>query len=327
MKQALPQNLDQLDLALTEAGFAAKDFSGLVDRVHLHFRYYTELEKELLGTVPINFPAYLLETPLSDDPAEGASKVAGLERERLKLGDGAAGDIVDMLERQGHKVYRPSFPESRLNGFFLFDKVSGPVFVINRDLDYIETDYVATVLYGHFLMDHNPYRIELQVQSGEAASHNRLRASFFAHEFLISREGLESYLKALEIEPGGTLSAEIVSHLATYFEVGVRTMLSRLLTLGYLQQSDLEAMANLEVDLPERITTSSTVSERFTRLALEAHATGHLDRDQLAAYLETDRPHAMQLADQFKIPDEVEESGQMDADEAEDPLEQSDEEL
>ncbi|HET9235269.1 MAG TPA: hypothetical protein VFP10_14130, partial [Candidatus Eisenbacteria bacterium] len=228
--------------------------------------------------------------------------VAHRERERLDLTGKGERDVFMLLDREGLKVYRPPFPAgTTLQGFFVFDDTVGPAFVVDGRLTLRATNTVLTQLYGHFLMDHDPYEIRLVLAGAAAASARSLRGRHFAVAFLVGREELASYLRALNWTPGDPVTPQLFEHLSVYFEVDPPTIATRLLSLGLLE-ADEPAFEALAIDAPvsEEVTS---VPDRFVRLALEAHSRGGLSVPELARYLETDVPSARRLATQFRGPE------------------------
>ena len=78
-------------------------------------------------------------------------------------------------------------------------------------------------------------------------------------------------------------------------------VIDRLLALGRLKPEDAVSLEPLRTSPPAAPDAGSVVSERFTRLALEARARGALTLDELSEYLETDPATARDLADRFRL--------------------------
>lgn len=300
------QNLDEIPAALARLGLVDEDHAAWHRRIVEFVRRYARLERKLLNDVPVQFPAYLLETRLPEDPIAAGESLAELERPRLRLGHEEAGDVRALLDRQGFKVYEPPSPShSPLEGLFLFDRDVGPVFVVDGRLADAERDFVLARLYGHFLADHDPYEIRFALRGDVAAdSPNTLRAQAFAAAFLVDREGLLEYLKHSGHDPAAPIGADLAFQLAVFFEVGARSLLSRLLTLGLLPHDGVgELFERLRSEFAETVPEreGGAVPERFVRLALEAHARGMLTAGKLAVYLETEPAAARALASRFRL--------------------------
>ena|GEM_PF-1140119 len=303
------QNLSDLEAALATAGVDVPSHGAICGKIRTFFRRYTDLERLLLSEVPLHFPSHLLDSGLPTDPLEAGEVLADRERERLELGDHEVGGLYDLLDRQGLKLYRPPFPEgSPVEGLFLFDREAGPAFILDGRLPATAADHALARLYGHFLVDNDPYRIRVLVSGRPAAEPAALRAEAFATAFLVSRAGIEDYLKALGVRAGAVLEADTARHLAVYFEVDSRTLTSRLLGLGYLAADRVEAfLAELDENPPPAVSPleGDAIPERFVRLALEAHARGAFDLEALARHLETDLDGAEELAGRFVLEPEA----------------------
>jgi hypothetical protein len=201
------QNLDQLEEALLQAGLDPVSHRRLLEQVRGHLGRYARLEAELLGHVSIPVPRHLLGTPPPGESRAAVEDLAHRERERLEIAQGTTDTLLARLDREGLKVYRAPFPpESPLSGFFLFDRDVGPVLVVDENLKTHDADLVLARLYGHYLMDNDPYEIRLAMQeptfSGAAAE----RAREFAGAFLIDKEDLDRYLGGLAWRPGDPLT-------------------------------------------------------------------------------------------------------------------------
>ena len=307
MSGRILQNLDDLADAFRAETVDPETHGEVLVAIRDFATRYAHLEKLSLGHVFLPIPVHLLEEgdSLPEDPLEIAEVVAERERQRLGIGDREAGDVMRLLDRESLKVYRPRFPErSPVEGIFLFDRDVGPLLVVNGNLGALDADFLLARLYGHYLLDNDPYRIRIAVERGTNGSTVPLRANAFASAFLVGREGLARYLEAAGWREGDALSAELVEQLALYFEVGYRTLLTRLLAKGTIPAGRvpelLHALRNArDPELSQRGT--SAVPERFTRLALEAHARGDLTLKSLALYLETDAGGARALAARFSM--------------------------
>ena len=309
MNDAPLQNLAQLEAALTARGLAPAAHRGAIQSLRRHMERYAWLEKKLLGHVWVTVPTHLLDFDLPDDPLEAGEQLAYRERERFGLGEGETGDVMALLDREGVKVYRPRFPRrSQVDGVFLFDGEVGPVLTVDGRLPVREGDFVFARLYGHYLVDNDPYEIRFAIRGPEPErTVSDLRAQAFAAAFLISRAGMESYLQALGHRDGELVTADMLRQLAIFFEVGFRPLLTRLLSTGVIGPQDLRPLlAELEAsEEPPEPAPPGAAGERFIRLALEAHAKGLLDDDTLALFLETDLEAARVLAARFRLEEDT----------------------
>ena len=292
--------LKDLETAAQESGLNPQALEPLFTRVREFLSRYAALERELLGGIQITVPRHLLDEQDAERPEDVVERLAHRERRRLDLAGVGERDVMTVLDHEELKVYRPDFPPGTdIQGFFVFDEAVGPAFVVNGKLPHITANAVYAQLYGHYLMDHDPYEIRLvRTESGSARS---VRARHFAVAFLIAPEELGSYLKAIKWKPGDPITRESLEQLSVYFEVDRATVLARLLSLALLSAEDI---ANLDLSPAESGAESHiAVPDRFVRLALEAHARRQLTDLELAGHLETDVPNALRLASQFAGPD------------------------
>lgn len=309
MSAAVFQRLADLEGALAASGVDPLLHAGLLARIRRFLRDYAELERGLLGGIQISVPRHLLDgdddESAAGDPSLLVESLAGRERRRLGFGRESGRDVVTLLDHEGFKVYRPPFPEgNRLQGIFLFDEEVGPAFVADGRLSHAQTNAVFARLYGHYLLDHDPYQIRVVLAGDAGGGARALRATHFAVAFLVGPEELGSYLLAFGWRPGDPVSENMLAQLVIYFEADVETVVARLLSLGLLESGDVAALPALEAEAePEPGGTEGAVPERFVRLALEAHARGMLTWKELAAHLETDMRSVRRTAAQFQAGD------------------------
>jgi len=294
--------LSDLESALEQSGVKAKTHRALLERVRTFLKRYADLERELLGGIQIAVPRHLLDEheTETDRPQDVVERLAFRERKRLDLTGIGERDVMTVLDREELKVYRPPFPSGTdLLGFFVFDENVGPAFVVDGQLPPQRANAVFAQLYGHYLLDHDPY--EIRVARPVSDSARSLRARHFAVAFLIDPEELGSYLKGLRWKVGDPITLAFLEHLSVYFEVDTETVVARLLSLGLWTAEDV---SQLDLAVPERgPLPEMAVPDRFVRLALEAHARGQLTDQELALHLETDVENALGLAGQFAAPD------------------------
>ena len=292
--------LSDLESAIRQSGLKPESLEALLERVRGFLARYAELERELLGGIQMTVPRHLLDEHEEDRPEDVVERLAQRERERLDLSGVGERDVMTALDHEELKVYRPAFPPGAdLQGVFVFDEAVGPAFVVDGRLPLITSNAVFAQLYGHYLMDHDPYEIRfVRTESGSARS---IRARHFAVALLIPPEELGSYLKAAGWKPGDPVTREFLEHLSVYFEADVATVAARLLSLGLLSADEV---AHLDLPVLEADGDAHmAVPDRFVRLALEAHARRLLTDEDLARHLETDVRSALRLASQFAGPD------------------------
>jgi len=300
MSRPLLTRLSDLEPAMLQSGLSPELFEALLERVRRFLARYADLERELLGGTQMTVPLHLLDEYEADRPEDVVERLAQRERERLGLSGIGERDVMTALDHEELKVYLPAFPPGAdLLGFFVFDETVGPAFVVDGRLPPMTANAVFAQLYGHYLMDHDPY--EIRFVRTETRPARSIRARHFAVAFLISPEELGSYLRAAGWKPGGPVTPEFLAQLSVYFEVDVATVAARLLSLGLLTADEV---AHLELPVLEAEGEAHmAVPDRFVRLALEAHARRLLTDEDLARHLETDVRSALGLASQFAGPD------------------------
>jgi len=306
---ALLQRLGDLESALERERIDPAPFAAALARIRAHLETYAKLETELLGHATVTYPRHLVEGA----EVESLEDLADRERRRLELDRHETG-LMEVLDREGLKVYRVHFPAGAgLEGLFLFDPDIGPVLVVDAGLPRRDADLVFARLYGIFLLDTDPYRIRLARPAGADTDRQAERGFEFAAALLVGRRPLLAYLTALGWSEGQPVTSGAVEQMAVYFDVRPRTILARILTLGLpvaglaesLQaEGPAGAAGSGGPPAPAQPAAPETVlPERFVRLALEAHARGALSLARLARALETDEVGAQRLAARFRLED------------------------
>jgi hypothetical protein len=291
------QRLDQLEEALRGEGVDPAPFAGVFASMRRHFRRYAALETGLLGGVTFPDAPGALEEIAGPPGAEAIERMARAERERLREDAPSSGNLMTLLDRDGVKVYRPVFPPEPVRGVFLFDPEVGPAMTVSAGLGPAQANAAFARLLGHYLIDNDPYRICFHIDGAGDAGRP---AAVFGNAFLVGRELLRGYLAARGKAP---LGPEAVLELAAYFEAPPALVVERLVERGALAPGKRDAVIRA---LPPREPGPEDggrpqMSERFTRLALEANARAILTVDALAEHLETDAATARELASRFRM--------------------------
>ncbi|HEX7878784.1 MAG TPA: ImmA/IrrE family metallo-endopeptidase [Candidatus Eisenbacteria bacterium] len=283
-------------------------------------RRHAALERAVLGSVPLSFPAHLLEGSAAvTDPLAGGASLASRERERLG-GDPAVLDRLErILEDQGVKVVSLTFPAgSSLLSAFVFHSDTGPAILVDAANFRRERDYALAHAYGHYLADHDPWHAWTCRTGGGGDSIEELRAHGFAGALLVPEAALTDYLAAVPPALKRPVSADLVRQLRVYFEADDRAILGRLLALGHITTSEIAplmaGLAPVEGD-PSADTEGSGaggmfrgeghdiaegLSDRYVTLAVMAHRAGQLDTAGLARALETDESTALAIDGRFR---------------------------
>lgn len=263
---------------------------------------YAALEIRLLGSVPLQFPAYMYEQPdgAPTNPLKEGVELARRERERMDLGSGALDDPIGFIEQQGVKVIQLPFPaEEPLLGAFLFDATTGPAILVDGARPRHEREYAAVHFYGHFLADYDPYRTWVcRHLDGEDVS-EETRARMFASAFLVPPTDLALYLAESGVRLPEHLTGEILRGLRVYFDADDRALFGTLLSGGWLTS---DRMAGLLVEAgpasggratPEDSAPAPRLPGRLVGMAVAAHRSGALSLSDLARTLDMDEAAAL----------------------------------
>lgn len=273
---------------------------------------YAALEKLVLGSVPLQFPAHLLAQNPDEagDPLRQGAGLAKRERERLDLGHGAVEDLFNLIGEQGLKIVELPLPDrSRVSGVFVFDASFGPSILVDASRTRAERDYALAHQYGHFLADHDPYRTFVCFRGVvPVESLEEVRAHAFAGAFLVPGQDMEDYLKAAGLRKGEPIRGDLLRQLRAYFEADDRAILGRLLASGWLKQ---EEVAPLLESLPGEPAAGGPRGggspARFIALAVQARHDGRLSLAEMARRLDVDERTARRIERTFTV-DEGEES-------------------
>jgi len=311
-----------------ESGLDAALLAPLFERFVTIARRHAALERAVLGSVPLSFPAHLLEgSGAESEPLAGGSMLAARERERLGGDPGALDRLDRIIEDQGVKVVSLTFPAgSALLSAFQFHADTGPAILVDATSPRRERDYALAHAYGHYLADHDPWHAWTCRTGGGGDSIEELRAHGFAGAFLVPEPALITYLAAVPRALTSPVSVDLVRQLRVYFEADDRAILGRLLALGHITTGEIaplmadladdaiEAPASLEESAGEGSfrgeghDIAEGLSDRYVTLAVMAHRAGQLDTPGLARALETDEATALAIDGRFRR----EESGEED---------------
>jgi Zn-dependent peptidase ImmA (M78 family) len=315
MNSRYESTMSALRAEARQQGLRPATLEPLFEKFMLIVENYAALEKSTLGSVPLQFPAHLLQNDPGnvEDPVEHGLRLAARERERLDLGHGAVHDISSLIETQGLKVVElPIPPESGLLGLFVFDASFGPAILIDARRPRLERDYALAHEYGHFLADNDPYRVQVCLRSlKENETFSEIRAHAFAGALLVPEEDLESYLRASNITKGEPFPPELLGHLRTYFEADDRAIIGRLLASGWVERGEIaRLMEETRVDGPlEPVVEGSSLSPRFVGLAVIARKDGRLTLAEFARTLDVDEATARRIESSFSARGEGESHG------------------
>jgi Zn-dependent peptidase ImmA (M78 family) len=271
-------------------------------------RRYARIEKMVLGrAVGVTYSPASLEADLSPlgDAVKQGEALAQAEHARLGLRAGPILDFEQLVEAQGIKIIPRLFPSPAYAGGFFFDAELGPCILLQADASESILRYALAHEYAHFLADFDPYITTLcGMPSAPTMGHREeVRAHAMALEFLMPRQELESYRKAMGLRPGAAVSADLVRQLGVYFDFDAEVVFWRLLALGWIDAAGLDRMLEHEAGLAEGLRTPPTVHgvlpERFVRLVAAAFGRGKIDLEAAAEYLDTNLDGAEGILAQF----------------------------
>lgn len=314
MNQANADPLADLLAHATASGLDADQLTPVFERFVTIGIRHAALERVVLGSVPLSFPAHLMSFDAPDPEDKLAHGVDLAERERERLGaDPADIDHLErMIEDQGVKVVTLPFPPSSgLLSAFLFHADTGPAILVDATASRRARHYALAHGYAHYLADHDPWHAWTCRLGGGGDSMEELRAHGFAGAFLVPEKALTRYLSAALPDLLNPVSSELIHQLRIYFDADHRAILGRLLAGGRITTSEIAPlMARLESEpaevdeLPADEDSGSLsvvgLSDRYITLAVMAYRGGHLDLPGLARALETDEAVASEIDQRFR---------------------------
>lgn len=282
-------------------------------------------EEDLLQPAAWRLPRDYAERLSGFHPLRQGEEAASLERSRLNIGDSPIDDLAALLGRQGILVWgRLSDDEPPLDGLSFFDSNGRPmVFHFSR------RDKVARASYrwrftiahglGHLLFDFSPQErqavADLEISAPGGAVPEQ-RANAFAAALLMPRDGLRSELQRFGWRPGEPLDLYWLFHLQMVFRVSFASLGYRLLNLGWLRQTDWEAMSHLQPQVTAVLhgfdpysavqETSSSgkgwiMPTALTSLAFQAYQSGRVSLQVLGEFLDLDLTEARQLTRKLQL--------------------------
>lgn len=182
----------------TEASL--RQFLGLVD-------CYAFLETIVQGEIRYDLPLHQSSVLQSAGPVveEDGERVARFELGLLGEPETPALELQDRLEDIGIKIFTaaPETVQDDVHGFFLFEGRVGPAFALDRTREDRRTAFVLAHLYGHLIMDVNPYRDRVCTWSASLALRSddpvELRADRFARGLLLPERPLRQTLDQIAV--------------------------------------------------------------------------------------------------------------------------------
>jgi Zn-dependent peptidase ImmA (M78 family) len=297
--------VESLVASAADSGFSRREVGTYFETFVDICRRCAVLEKLVLGSVPLQFPAYLLEGDSGEtDPLAQGLDLARRERERLNLGHGAVEDLRGLIESHGLKVVDLVLPaEIPIMGAFVFDPGFGPGILVNAVASKRARDYALAHEYGHFLADYNPYRTRVCSRGRAGDSAEETRAHAFAGAFLVPGVDLDEFLLASGLQKGDPVTPDLLRQLRTYFEADDRAIVGRLLASGWLDRGKISTLMRSVRDdpAPEPASPPGTISPRLVGLAVMAFRKGHITLAQMAGHLNVDQATARRIERSFSL--------------------------
>jgi Zn-dependent peptidase ImmA (M78 family)/DNA-binding XRE family transcriptional regulator len=229
------------------------------------------LEKLIGWTDQDTPPRYNLSEPRSraEAAAQGA-QIANDERRRLGLADAPIHVLADLISNQGIWVSGAELP-NEMSGLFLHHPSIGMAILVNRKHPRPRKRFSFAHEYGHAVMDQN--RSAIVSTSQNARDFGETRANAFAATFLMPDVGVRSFLASLDkgstvrqmqviynnagrqgteaqtrAESGSQkLTYQVVASLSRYFGVSYQAAVYRLQDLGWINQTERQALLEHEV--------------------------------------------------------------------------------
>lgn len=273
-----------------------RQFLGLVD-------CFAFLEMIVQGEIRYDLPLHQSSVVQSGGPVleEDGERVARFELGLLGEPETPALELQDRLEDLGIKIFTaaPETVQDDVHGFFLFEGRVGPAFALDRTREDRRTAFVLAHLYGHLIMDVNPYRDRVCTWSGDLARRSEdpieQRADRFARGLLLPERPLRLTLEqiALAVQRGESSPEASWRLLQTLYEVESHILWQRFQDLGLtalgmmMREAGSSQIADIvDVEVEEGITYGGfTIPQRYLNLALACMHEEVMDVRMLARFL------------------------------------------
>lgn len=256
--------------------------------------HFARLENLVHGEVTFELPTHVTNDPtlLSGPSVEQGRKLAGLERERLCLGEDPLDDVEAIVDGMGMKILSVPMPvESDVAGGFFFKSGIGPCIMVNSRLSAEERGFSVAHQYCHFLADFNPYRPRVCIRGEPGGGEpSEERATGFAEAFLLPAASLDLLMNG---ERGMGTGARELKALSIHFGVPLWVVAHRLRGIGL----DVPEVPDETPDETRRddVNADPHLPERLVRLALEARLRGLVTPLRMARLLRMEPPTAERL--------------------------------
>ncbi len=274
----MPKIPDPIRRDVLEHAWLAEEDRAVVSRFLDACEVYADLEEHVLGDLSYDLPVHQVPTIGGDERQlrEEAEALADAARALLHR-ESPVRDIAHALEEHGARVY--AMPLSRhTRGVFVFAGETAPAFLVNSHLNPRGRSVVLAELYGHYLVDNDPYLPRVMSSDDALVDEAAVRAGFFAEDLLLPSAMLDPLLD----EGAG---ADVI---ADYADLPPSFVARRLTWLGV--DAGVRDARDIWGGSGETL-----VPERLVGLALEGIHEGRLSVDEFAGVLDLPREAAIDL--------------------------------
>jgi Zn-dependent peptidase ImmA (M78 family)/transcriptional regulator with XRE-family HTH domain len=234
-----------------------------IDHVIGLCREGAELRKMLEPDFTDGLPNYATRVKSSGEAIRQGYDVAREERRRLGLGSAPVSNIAALIASQAIWVAASQMPDN-LSGFFVNDRATGLVILINSKHYPVRRTFSYAHEYGHALFD----REEVARVSQGGTDLVEMRANAFASAFLMPAGGIEDQLRRLdkgrpsreaqivydvagnaeseiEIRPASgsqSITCQDVAVIARHFGVSYEAAVWRMKNLGHIGNAETKEL-------------------------------------------------------------------------------------
>ena len=271
-------------------------------------RFYCEVEELVGDRLARKYPPIKDIAATAEYIDQAAADTAAEERNRLGLGDSPIGDLVNILEDVGLRIFHFDMYDKDLAGIFAYDDIMGGCIGLSNKQPMARRRWTLAHEYGHFLSS----RLEADIATYTSKKSRLLNERFadgFAANFLMPQTSLNrKYSELLQNRPSPSVAD--LCGLAHQFGVSLEAITLRLENIRRLKAQTWEglksrglkpqkAMVTLGYKQPE--IEPDKFTSRYMFLAVQAHQKGLISMDKLCAFLEiSDEMEVRQMMDKSR---------------------------
>lgn len=224
-----------------------------------------------------------------------AEAAAEAERERLGLGNSPIGDLRDLLDEQGARIFELPIPGGEFAGFSWWSAEYGPCVLLSASEQFGRRNFTLGHEYAHLLIGRQATICDLLRDDADEIFANRFSAAF-----LMPQEDVRRLAEKRGVI-GSTPHAEELQPFANRYRVSLEAAGRRLEELGLIPRGATEAR------LPEWQTKAiirrrgSTprwrrrLGESYVATAFDAYSRGSISLPRLAQLLSLDIRKAQEV--------------------------------